>query len=153
MPSCDECPPPSCDEHPPPLDRWPPHSMGRLLTQQTVASLNEWPGSCCSTNSLVAQQMLSLLNEQSLPIDLLHGLPPLINGLGLPPTLTNSLLGLPPTSPNGLLGLPPTSVNGLLSLPLTPQMVSTLLQQMASSLDEWPPLLIQRCCSRFTFRT
>ena len=139
MPSCDKRPPPSCNERPPPsLDRWPPHSMGGLLTQRTVASLNERPGSCCSTNglltqrtvsllnewscrstnALLAQQTLSLLNEQSLPVDLLHGLPPLINGLGLSPTLTN-----------GLLGLPPTSVNDLLGLPLTPQMVSALLQQ------------------------
>ena len=136
MPSCDECPPPSCNECPPPsLNRWPPHSMGRLLTQQTVTLLNEW--SRYSMNGLVTQRMLSLLNEWSLPVDLLHGLPPLINGLGLSPTLMNSLLGLPPTS-----------VNDLLSLPLTPQMVSALLQQTASSLDEQPPLLIQRCCLR-----
>ena len=132
------------------LNRQTPHSMNSHLTQWTVLLINEW--SCRSTNALLAQWMLSLLNECS-PCSM-NGLSPCTLGRLAPwPPSLDKWSWSPPTSTNGLLGLPPTSVNGLLSLSLTPQMVSALLQQMASSLDEWPPLLIQRSCSRFTFRT
>jgi len=50
------------------LNRWTPHSTNSRLTQRTawVLSLIEW--SCYSMNGLVAQRMLSLLNERSLPL-------------------------------------------------------------------------------------
>jgi hypothetical protein len=116
-------------------------STGGLLTQRTVASLNERPGSPhstnvsslnerspCSMNALLAQWMVSSLNEwfpsstngflaQRSVSSLNNRSPRSTNGLS--PCSLGRLAPWPPSLDKWSLGLPPTSMNGLLGLPPT----------------------------------